>query len=430
MAVFPPCFPKSAVWNRPPMKLTQPVAMALSIPAGQSELLVWDDDVRGFGIRIRPTKRTWIIQYRVGTKQRRLTLADVDKLDAAKARKAAKDRLAAVQLGGDPQADKAEARARAAITLGAKIDAYLSARKPDLRPGTYRLIKSTLKRHWKPLHGMELHRISKAHVAARLSELRAQKGPTATLSSRSRLSSFFAWAIREGLCDQNPVVGTNKPDKGKARTRVMAPEELCSIWAALPDGDFGRIIQLAMITGARRHEVAGMAWSEIDMPKGAWTIPLARLKQHRSFEKLELEDHKIPLPEFALEIIRTVPRRSGRDLLFGAKEGRPFIGFHVCKDRLDAKIAEMTGARLAPWQLRDLRRTIDTIMQDDLSVLPHVADQVLGHIGPHKAGVQGVYNRATYWADCVKAMALWGEHLRAIVEGRQPKLLPLPAQRA
>jgi hypothetical protein len=67
---------------------------------------------------------------------------------------------------------------------------------------------------------------------------------------------------------------------------------------------------------------------------------------------------------------------------------------------------------------------------DDLGVLPHVADQILGHIGPHKRGVQGVYNRADYWTQCVRAMALWGEHLRAIIEGREPKIVPLQAQRA
>src|SRR5215468_8226260 len=150
MAVFPPCFPKSAVWNRPAMKLTQPVAMALSIPAGQSELLVWDDDVRGFGIRIRPTKRTWIIQYRHGTKQRRLTLADVDKLDAAKARKIAKDRLAAAQLGRDPQAEKTAERARASITLGPKIDDYLAIRRKELRETTMRALEGSLKGYWRP----------------------------------------------------------------------------------------------------------------------------------------------------------------------------------------------------------------------------------------------------------------------------------------
>jgi hypothetical protein len=74
--------------------------------SGQSERFEWDDDLKGFGIRIPPTKRVGIIQYRYGTKQRRLTLADVDKLDAVGARKAAKDRLAAVQLGHDPQAEK------------------------------------------------------------------------------------------------------------------------------------------------------------------------------------------------------------------------------------------------------------------------------------------------------------------------------------
>jgi hypothetical protein len=94
------------------------------------------------------------------------------------------------------------------------------------------------------------------------------------------------------------------------------------------------------------------------------------------------------------------------------------------------RLAEMTGARLTPWQLRDLRRTIDTVMGNALGVLPHIADHILGHVGPHRSGVQGIYNRADYWPQCVEAMALWGEHLRAIVEGRTPKVIPLRAQRA
>jgi hypothetical protein len=49
----------------------------LSPAPAQAERFKWDDDVKGFGIRIRPIKRTWIIPYRIGTKQRRPILADI-----------------------------------------------------------------------------------------------------------------------------------------------------------------------------------------------------------------------------------------------------------------------------------------------------------------------------------------------------------------
>ena len=126
------------------MKLTQAAVATLSLRPRQSELFVWDDDLKGFGIRIRATKRVWVIQYRYGTKQRRLTLADIDKLDAANARKEAKDRLAAVQLGRDPQAEKTADRARASITLGAKIDDYLAIKRKKLRETTIRNIEGSL----------------------------------------------------------------------------------------------------------------------------------------------------------------------------------------------------------------------------------------------------------------------------------------------
>ena len=407
------------------MKLTQAAVATLSLRPSQSELFVWDDDLKGFGIRIRATKRVWVIQYRYGTKQRRLTLADIDKLDAAKARKEAKDRLAAVQLGRDPQAEKTADRARASITLGAKIDDYLAIKRKKLRETTIRNMEGSLKGYWRPLHGMELHRITKADVAARVTELRTRNGEATALATRGALNAFFAWAIGEGLCDNNPVIGTNRPDKSKSRNRVLTDQELRNVWNALPDSDYGLILKLAILTGARRHELAGMTWSELDLQRRVWTIPLARLKQHRAFERLKLEDHKVPLSDLAMEIIRSVHRRAGRDLLFGSKDGRPFIGFGKCKYRLDARIAEMTGTAMAPWAPHDFRRTITTRMQDELGVLPHVADEVLGHIGPHKAGVQGTYNRATYWAQIVAAMALWGEHVRSVIEGTARKIIPL-----
>ncbi len=82
------------------MRLTRPAVAALTLLPGKSELLVFDDALPGFGVRIRSGgKRTWIAQYRIGSKQRRVTLGTVEALDLERARQAAKETLAKVQLG-------------------------------------------------------------------------------------------------------------------------------------------------------------------------------------------------------------------------------------------------------------------------------------------------------------------------------------------
>jgi len=96
------------------MRLTKPNVARLVLPSGKTELIVFDDSLKGFGLRIRAGgKRTWIAQYRIGAKQRRITLGTVEALDPERARQAAKDALARAQLGSDPQIEKAEAKARA-----------------------------------------------------------------------------------------------------------------------------------------------------------------------------------------------------------------------------------------------------------------------------------------------------------------------------
>src|SRR5215218_9775667 len=102
------------------MRLTRPNVNRLALPSGRSEQIVFDDTLPCFGVRVRAGgKRTWIVQYRIGRQQRRVTIGTVETLDPDEARRRAKEILAKAHLGGDPQHEKAENRARAAFTLGA-----------------------------------------------------------------------------------------------------------------------------------------------------------------------------------------------------------------------------------------------------------------------------------------------------------------------
>jgi integrase len=399
------------------MEFTKETIAALTLPAGKSDLIQFDDDLPGFGIRLREGgKRVWIVQYRTQGRQRRETLGDVRRVDLKAARASAKKRFAEVTLGGDPQKDKAEAKVRAAVTVGPLTERYLALKKPKFRPNTYVAAHRYLTSYWKPLHSLPVDRIDRRLVAARLAEIVAERGVTAAARARQSLSAFFAWLIGEGITGENPVIGTNNPlAETRSRDRVLTNVELRTIWQACRDDDFGRIIRLLMLTAARRDEMGGLRWSEIELERGLLHIPGSRTKNHHAL--------RLTLPAAATSILGSVPRREGRDFIFGASGG-PYSAWSYSTLALGTRIAEMRAGPIAAWRIHDIRRTVATGMAE-LGVQPHIIEAVINHRSGHKAGVAGIYNRATYELEIKLALVLWADHLLAIVENRESNVTPL-----
>ncbi len=160
------------------MKLTKATVERLELPQGRSETIVFDEGLPGFGLRIRAGgKRTWIAQYRLGSKQRRVTLGTVETISVDEARRRAKSALSKVHLGTDPQLEKTEARAQAAVTLGNVVDSYLARHaEKRLKPGTLTDVARYLRRHWAPLPSLPVGKISRANVAARLARIADESG--------------------------------------------------------------------------------------------------------------------------------------------------------------------------------------------------------------------------------------------------------------
>src|SRR5258708_6870075 len=105
------------------MKFTKQSIASLSLPAGKSDAIYFDDTLPGFGVRLRAGgKMVWIAQCRFDGDTQRKTLGDIRKIDLDAARVAAKKHFAAVTLGGDPRVEKAEANARPALKLGEQAD--------------------------------------------------------------------------------------------------------------------------------------------------------------------------------------------------------------------------------------------------------------------------------------------------------------------
>jgi len=402
------------------LKLDAKTVAGLSLTKGRDEEFAWDLDVPNFGLRLRRSgdgvKRIYVAQYRTGGRTRRVRLGVAEHLTPTQAREAARKILARVALGGDPQGEKQAKKAEAGRTFAAMVDKYLEAKQPDLRQVSFRLAKLYLtSSYFQPLHSMGVTAITRDHIADRLIVITKRHSAYTAATARRHLSTFFRWLMEEGLVAANPVVRTPKPKKAKARERVLDDGELVAVWNATGgDNDHDRIVRLQILTGARRAEIGGMRWQEIDFRTGKWTLPAARAKNHRT--------HSIVLPKTALEILNKIPRLEGHDHVFGDHADTGFTSWHFAKSALDRRLA---GAMKEPWRPHDLRRTAVTGMAN-LGIQPHIIEAAINHVSGHKAGVAGVYNKATYEGEVKTALARWSAHVLDLAAGRRTdKVVPL-----
>ena len=164
-----------------------------------------------------------------------------------------------------------------------------------MKPRSYEEVVRHLEAHAKPLHVRPIAQIDRRLIAIRLADIAEKSGPAAANRVRASLSAYFAWMLREGLLDANPVLNTNKAEEGGARERVLDDKELATIWRALGGDQYSSIVKLLILTGARRDEIASLRWSEIDLDQAVITLPGARTKNKREFS--------IPLTDAAIAVL-------------------------------------------------------------------------------------------------------------------------------
>jgi len=377
----------------------------------------WDAQLKGFGYIQRTDtggtlRKSFTIQYRFAGKQRKLKLGDANKLNVEQARKKAERLFGQILLGIDPQAAKDAERIEAAkLTFAGAVEQYLQMKAGELRPSSLKSMQLYLTgaAYFPTLHRKPLDSITRGEVARHLDQITSESGSPSASRARAHLSSFFMWCLRRGHCRENIVLQTEEPKGSEERTRALSADELRTVWNACDmDSDYGRIVRLLILTGCRREEIGGLRWSEIK--DGAIHLPAERCKNGRA--------HTLTLPGMALDILKSVPRRDGRDHLFGSRSDG-FVAWSHSKKQLLAACGEIKDFRL-----HDFRHTLSTGLHE-LGVEPHVVEAVLNHISGHKDGVAGRYNHATYREPMARALALWAEHIHTILTGESRKVIPL-----
>jgi integrase len=355
--------------------------------------------VPGLALRIRAGgSRKFVYLFRMGGKQLKYTIGDATAWALDDARTEARRLRVMVDKGINPGTAKAERSEASRLIFASVMEDFLAAKARKVRARSLVGITRHLRQNFKPFHALPISGLTRAMVASRLRTI-AEGGPVAADRARSTLSTMYAWAIGEGLCEANPVIGTNKASDDRPRDRVLSDAELVAIWKATPDSDFGRIVRLLMLTGQRRDEIGWLRWSEFDIAGKLIALPGERTKNHRA--------HEVPLSDMAVDVLAKQHRRIGRDLVFGEGAGG-FAGWTIAKRALDA------ATKLPHWTLHDLRRTAATRMAD-LGVQPHIIEAVLNHVSGHRGGVAGIYNRSTYAPEKRAALDLLAGHIKANV---------------
>ena len=428
------------------MKLTERKIEKLATDQGRKDRLVFDDAQRGLAVRVTVTGgRTYLCQYTIHGHKWRVPLGSCSAVSLANAREAAAAIMGDVAKGRNPAAERKVAvaaerarRARNRLTLRVLIEdwkrIHLAVRRPRYAAEAVRALHYAFADYLDD-PAEDLDRAAVVRTLDALTRRRkrwdgegAGKGRGAAITGRTAAygRAAFAWAIKRGSVGANPFAALPIVKGAAKRERVLSDLETAEIWRAAREASvpFGPIIRLLILTGQRRGEVAGMAWSELSEDLTIWSLPAERTKNGTT--------HNVPLSALVRSLLKPFmcedagKRRASGELVFPGLAGTPFAGWSKAKAALDkaivagrAKAAETGGkppAQLVPWNVHDLRRTVATGLQR-LGVRLEVTEAILNHISGSRGGIAGVYQRHDWAAEKRAALDAWTTHVRSIVEG-------------
>lgn len=260
-----------------------------SLKKADARYIVWDADLKGFGVRVETSgTKTFIVRYRVGGGRRgtprQFKIGRYGKLTPEEARDQATNVLAQVELGQDPQAERVAARET--LTVAELCDLYLAEGVATKKASTLALDQIRIKRHIKPQIGSrKITEIGAGDIERLMNDIALGKvkagatphtrgGKGAASRTVGLLSGIFNFAVTRKLCEANPTKGVAR-FKDARRERFLSPKELGvlgdALTAAAADGAHPyhvAIIRLLALTGARKNEIARLRWSEVDFERG------------------------------------------------------------------------------------------------------------------------------------------------------------------
>lgn len=402
--------------------------------------LLWDREVAGFGLRTtKGGARTWIFKYRtLGGAQHWHRIGAFPAMTAEDARKIARGLRFTLDKGGDPakqrEAERDAARAERAAAVDALAKSYAKALpgRPSLRGSgaisadhaAAELAAVTRAIARMDLAGRPVSQIAAADLLGLLHR-EAARPATARLTFGA-FGRFLDWCVEAGHLAANPchaIPRAKRPKPPPARRRVVALPDLARLWNAAPTlpaplGDLARVL---IAVPVRRGEAARLAWQDVDLEAGAWTLPGAITKNG--------DPHRIALPPLVLRILRARHKAEGSPVA-GLAFPSPRVGKEVTGwTKIKAELGKAAG--FTAWTWHDFRRSFASIMAER-GIAEPVADAVLNHRqSGTRGGVLGVYQHAQRRPEQEAAMRAWCDALATAIRAEaERRKAPKPAKAA
>jgi integrase len=368
----------------PKPQLNEKAVQALPAPAKGNKVHYFSGAVLGgvtappgFGVCVTEAgAKSFVLSYRHASVKRRMVIGQWPTWTALQAVKEARELRRRIDRGEDPLGARRQEKAVAENSFKTICKEYFRREGDNLRTGAER--KRDLERLAIPWLGNKpIESIRRSEINKMLDDVADENGPVMADRLLAYVSRVMTWHAARSDDFVSPIVRgmARTSSKERARQRVLSDDELTAVWrtAETFPGIFGNLVRFILLTAARRAEVAGMEWPEID--GDIWTLPAIRNKT-----KVDL---KRPLPE----ALRVLPPKGASRFVFPAARGKvPIAGF----SEYLKKFYQASGT--SGWHIHDLRRTAKSLMSR-AQVRPDYSEQCLGHTLP---GIQGVYDVWAY----------------------------------
>jgi integrase len=373
-----------------------------------------------------PTNRSWILRYERQGRERWLGLGAVHTFDLKEARERARKARQQLADGIDPidarNKDRAVQALEAArtITFEKAAQLYFDAHERQWRNAKHRAqFLSTLKAYAFPMIGrLPVAAIDTGQVLRVIEPIWHEKTETAN-RVRGRIESVLDWCTVRGYrTGDNPArwrghLSEALPARGKIQKvehhSALKFDDLPEFLADLSkrEGVAARALEFTILTAARTGETIGAVWDEVDLDAKVWTIPAGRMKSRK--------EHRAPLSDRALEILRALPRERGNSAVF--------IGAHK------AALSNMAMASVIQRMGRDditvhgFRSTFRDWCAERTNFPNHVVEQALAHaIG---GAVERAYMRSDLFVKRTRLMTDWAKFATTKPAEASAKIVPL-----
>ena len=396
-------------------KLTQ--RFVESVKAGPQRTEYRDGHTRGLVLRLTPNGiKSWAVLYRrkSDSRKRRCTIGTYPEFSLAAARAQAEEIIARVSRGEDPAA-QVQARNHS-LTFEQLAETWVIRHgRPNKSPRSLYDDLLMFKREIYPvIGGMKADEVPKRTVIGILDSVAERGARTRSNRVFALVRSVYRWGLAEDLIQFDPTQGIRPRTVERPRDRVLLDEEVRILWRDLDDAPMGEevatIIRLALVTGQRVGEVAGMAKADLNLSgsKPIWTKPSKRKNSEMT---------RVPLSRLAVKLLRNAIKQYGDSpYVFPSPTRTDAITAHAATRAIGRA---RPGLGIDHFRVHDLRRTAATGMAS-LGINPHTISHVLDHISVTKGTVTGaVYVKYSFDREKREALDTWGAQLETILAGKE-----------